>query len=86
VEIQLARVQAYLADRKIELALSDAAEEHLAEAGYDPAFGARPLKRVIQREILNGLANEILQGNVEDGSCVVADMADGKMVFRVEAN
>ncbi len=73
VDIQLKRVQHYLADRRITLELSEAARQHLAESGYDPAFGARPLKRLIQRLVLDGLAAQLLEGNIEEGSKVLAD-------------
>ncbi|MBN1269337.1 MAG: ATP-dependent chaperone ClpB [Kiritimatiellae bacterium] len=74
VDIQLDQLRQYLVDRKIELELTDAAKDLLVEEGYDPAFGARPLKRVIQRKILDALAGEILRGAVADGQRVVADV------------
>jgi len=74
VDIQMGQVRRYLEDRKIDLELSDAAKDLLVEEGYDPAFGARPLKRVIQRKILDALAGEILKGAVTDGQRVVADV------------
>ncbi|GAB2179295.1 ATP-dependent chaperone ClpB [Dongia sp. agr-C8] len=67
VEIQLQRLQALLADRKLELALDAKAKEWLAETGYDPIYGARPLKRVIQRELQNPLATMILEGRFKPG-------------------
>jgi len=67
VEIQLKRLQDLLADRKLELALDAKAKEWLAEAGYDPVYGARPLKRVIQRELQNPLATMILEGRFKAG-------------------
>ena len=70
VDIQLARLMHLLADRKISLDLDDAARKWLAEAGYDPVYGARPLKRVIQRELQNRLAEQILRGDVKDGDTV----------------
>ncbi len=85
VDIQLERVQKYLAERNITLELTDAAKTHLAQEGYDPSFGARPLKRVIQREILDGMATEILKGSIVEGQRVVADVAAkgaGEIVFR----
>ena len=60
VEIQLARLRQRLAERKIELTLTDAAEEHFASAGYDPVYGARPLKRLLQKEIETNLGRKIL--------------------------
>lgn len=70
VDIQLGRLRKLLADRKIELALDAAARDWLAEAGYDPVYGARPLKRVIQRRLQDPLAQLILAGDVLDGSTV----------------
>jgi len=70
VEIQLKRLEALLADRKIALDLDPAAKAWLAESGYDPVYGARPLKRVIQREVQNALATAILRGDIKDGETV----------------
>ncbi|MDR1904644.1 MAG: ATP-dependent chaperone ClpB [Treponema sp.] len=85
VEIQLARLAARLAERKINLKLSKAAKQFLAERGYDPLFGARPLKRTIQAELENPLAKSIIAGKIVEGDTVAADIA-GKnnegLVFR----
>jgi ATP-dependent Clp protease ATP-binding subunit ClpB len=70
VEIQLARLRHLLVDRKITLELDGAATAWLADAGYDPVYGARPLKRVIQRELQNPLAQQILEGRIPDGATV----------------
>jgi ATP-dependent Clp protease ATP-binding subunit ClpB len=70
VEIQLRHLQTLLADRKITLAVDAAASAWLADKGYDPVYGARPLKRVIQRELQNPLAQKILQGEIPDGASV----------------
>jgi ATP-dependent Clp protease ATP-binding subunit ClpB len=70
VEIQLRHLQRLLADRKITLELDAAAEAWLADKGYDPVYGARPLKRVIQRELQNPLATQILEGRIPDGAIV----------------
>jgi ATP-dependent Clp protease ATP-binding subunit ClpB len=70
VEIQLRRLEALLADRKLELKLDQKAKEWLAEAGYDPVYGARPLKRVIQRELQNPLATMILEGRFKPGEAI----------------
>ncbi len=70
VAIQLKRLQALLADRKLELQLDDSAKEWLAEAGYDPVYGARPLKRVIQRELQNPLATLLLEGRFKPGDVI----------------
>ena len=77
VDIQMKRLLKHLEERKITLELTDAAKELLAREGYDPAFGARPLKRVIQRKILDAMATEILKGAIPEGAQVVAD-ADGQ--------
>jgi ATP-dependent Clp protease ATP-binding subunit ClpB len=73
VDIQLARVRNLLAERRIEIELSDAAKDLLAEKGYDPHYGARPLKRVIQRLIQDPLAMRILEGDFPEGSKVSVD-------------
>jgi ATP-dependent Clp protease ATP-binding subunit ClpB len=81
VDIQLLRLKKLLADRKIEVVLTEAARGLLAEKGYDPAYGARPLKRVIQKSIQDPLAEEILAGRVKDGDSVEVDVASGKFTF-----
>jgi len=68
----LVRVQQRLADQKITLTVADAAKDLLAREGYDPVFGARPLKRVIQKRILDALALEILSGKVQEGDKIKA--------------
>ncbi len=74
VEIQLNRLRRLLADRRITITLSDAAKQHLAERSYDPVFGARPLKRVIQRELQDPLARLVLEGAVHEGENVYVDV------------
>jgi ATP-dependent Clp protease ATP-binding subunit ClpB len=81
VDIQLKRLQALLSDRKVTLELTDAAKQHVAEEGYDPVYGARPLKRVIQREIQDPLALKLLQGDFEEGDKVTVDFRDGQFIF-----
>jgi ATP-dependent Clp protease ATP-binding subunit ClpB len=81
VDIQLLRLKKLLADRKIEVVLTDAGRSLLAEKGYDPAYGARPLKRVIQKSIQDPLAEEILAGRVKDGDRVEVGVANGKFTF-----
>ncbi len=73
VEIQIRRLQARLEERHIKLELSDAAKTHLARVSYDPHFGARPLKRAIQKELETGLSRQILEGRLRDGQTVVVD-------------
>jgi ATP-dependent Clp protease ATP-binding subunit ClpB len=77
VEIQLEKLRERLAARRITLEVTPAAAVQLARDGYDPAFGARPLKRVIQRELGDKLATAILDGTVSEGDTVVADERDG---------
>ena len=84
VDIQVRYLQTLLADRKVELDLTDAAKRHLAEAGYDPVYGARPLKRVIQRELQDPLALKLLQGEFAEGDRIRADLRDGKLVFEAK--
>jgi ATP-dependent Clp protease ATP-binding subunit ClpB len=74
VDIQLRRLDRYLKDRRITVTLSDAARRQLAEEGFDPAFGARPLKRVIQRKVLDELSALILRGDLRDGDPVGVDV------------
>jgi ATP-dependent Clp protease ATP-binding subunit ClpB len=81
VDLQVARVQALLHDRKIALELTDAARRWLARVGYDPVYGARPLKRTVQKHLQDPLADLILQGNVADGSTVAVDEGDGRLVL-----
>ncbi|HHN65864.1 MAG TPA: ATP-dependent chaperone ClpB [Nitrospirae bacterium] len=81
VDIQINRMKKYLKEKRIDIVLTEAAKEHLAEAGYDPIYGARPLKRVIQKEVLNPLAKLLLEGRFEEGDTVEVDYRDGQMVF-----
>jgi ATP-dependent Clp protease ATP-binding subunit ClpB len=82
VGLQVALVQKRLADRKIELELTESAKELVAEEGFDLVYGARPLKRVIQRNVLNPLATKILAGEIREGSHVVVDREDRHLIFR----
>ena len=84
VAIQLERLRGLLADRKIELSLDDSAQRWLADRGYDPVYGARPLKRVIQKELQNPLAGQILEGNVADGDRVVVTAGEEGLVISGE--
>jgi ATP-dependent Clp protease ATP-binding subunit ClpB len=85
VEIQVQRLGRRLADRQISLELSDGAKKLLAQKGYDPVYGARPLKRAIQRYLENPLSLAILEGNIGPGSRVRADEQNGAIEFHVEA-
>ena len=81
VDIQTCYLRDLLAERRIGLELADAARQHLADAGYDPVYGARPLKRVIQREVQDPLALALLRGEFAEGDIVRVDACDGQMVF-----
>ena len=81
VDIQLNRLRRLLAEHKIALDVSERAKAHLAQAGYDPAFGARPLKRVIQHELQDPLSVAILSGQYRDGSTVHVDESGGELVL-----
>ena len=81
VGLQLRRVEARLAERGIRLELSDAARETLAEAGWDPTYGARPLKRAIQRMLENPLALRLLEGEFGEGDTVRVEAVEGELVF-----
>ncbi|MES3100761.1 ATP-dependent chaperone ClpB [Sphingomonas faeni] len=83
VDIQVSRVDKLLADRKIVLDLTDAARAWLGRVGYDPVYGARPLKRAVQRYLQDPLADMILRGEVKDGATVKVDEGDGKLVLVV---
>jgi len=85
VEIQLKRLEKLLVDRKIGLSLDKDAIEWLAEKGYDPAYGARPLKRVIQKELQDPLAEKILLGDIRDGSTVKVTQGSDRLNFRPKA-
>ena len=83
VEIQMGRLSRLLADRKITVELDDKARAWLGNAGYDPVYGARPLKRAVQRYLQDPLADLILRGDVPDGSTVNVDEGDGKLELGV---
>ncbi|HTK71440.1 MAG TPA: ATP-dependent chaperone ClpB [Croceibacterium sp.] len=83
VDIQVARVQKLLRDRKIELDLTDAARRWLGRVGYDPVYGARPLKRAVQRYLQDPLAEKLLAGEIPDGSTVKIDEGDGELKISV---
>ncbi|HET9870199.1 MAG TPA: type VI secretion system ATPase TssH, partial [bacterium] len=81
VAIQLAGLKARLADKKIALELSKGALAYLAEKGYDPVFGARPLKRLIQKELVDKLALKLLDGEIKDGQAVKVDVKGGELTI-----
>ncbi|MFC4254562.1 ATP-dependent chaperone ClpB [Altererythrobacter xixiisoli] len=82
VDIQIGRVQKLLKDRKITLDLTDAARRWLGRVGYDPVYGARPLKRAVQRYLQDPLAEEILKGDIRDGTTVHVDEGDGALQLK----
>jgi ATP-dependent Clp protease ATP-binding subunit ClpB len=81
VDIQIGLLVQRLAQRSLSVELTDAAREHLAGAGYDPTFGARPLKRLIQRELQDPLAMKLLAGEVAEGDTVVVDAVEGGLTL-----
>ena len=81
VELQVARVQKLLKDRKITLNLTQAARRWLGRVGYDPVYGARPLKRAVQRHLQDPLAERLLAGDIPDGTTVEIDEGDGQLTF-----
>ncbi len=82
VGLQIKRIQEMLADQKIKLEITPTARDHIAEAGYDPTYGARPLKRAIQRELQNPIANKILENTFIEGDTIQIDLVDNKLEFR----
>jgi len=83
VDIQIERLRRRLADRNIELILSDSARKLIAENGFDPVYGARPLKRVIQQYIENPLSLQILEGKISDGCRISAEAEGDKIIFKI---
>ena len=81
VDIQMGRLGKLLADRKIQIVLDDQARTWIANRGYDPAYGARPLKRVIQKHVQDPLAEQILAGGVKDGDTVTVSVRDGELTI-----
>lgn len=82
VQLQLNQLTSMLNEKGIRMHMTDEAKAHLVEAGYDPHFGARPVKRVIQKQVLNELSKAILAGTLDTENVVVMDIFDGKIVFR----
>ncbi|MBW4551208.1 MAG: ATP-dependent chaperone ClpB [Aphanocapsa sp. GSE-SYN-MK-11-07L] len=85
VQIQIKRVQKLLADQKISLSLTDSALDHIVDAGFDPVYGARPLKRAIQRELENAIANKLLENAFEAGDSIQATWQDNQLMFIKQA-
>jgi ATP-dependent Clp protease ATP-binding subunit ClpB len=87
VRIQLQRVEKLLADRRMAITLDANATHWLAERGYDPVYGARPLKRVIQKELVDPIARKLLAGDLEDGSVIeVGSTGDGLAIGRAKVH
>ena len=84
VDLQVNRLRKRLEDRKIRLELTDAARKFIGDAGYDPVYGARPLKRYVQQAVETPLAKELVGGKIRDGQRVIVDAADDKLTFRAE--
>jgi ATP-dependent Clp protease ATP-binding subunit ClpC len=84
VDILVAEVRDRLAERGVDFELTPAAQEEVVREGYDPTYGARPLRRTVQRRIENELAKRVLAGEFHDGEKIVVDFADGQYVFRTE--
>lgn len=82
VEIQLTNLKHMLLEKDIQLVVTEHAFDHIAEVGYDPQFGARPVKRVIQKQVLNELSKALLSGTIDTSDNVVMDVFDHKVVFR----
>ena len=85
IRIQLNQLKGMLAEQGIQLDFSDYALDYLSEHGFDPQFGARPLKRLIQREIINLLSKKIIAGDIDKTKPVLVDVFDGVVVFRNDA-
>jgi ATP-dependent Clp protease ATP-binding subunit ClpB len=85
IRIQLNQLKQLVADNGIELRFSEYLLDFLAENGFDPQFGARPLKRLIQKEIVNTLSKRILAGDIDKTKPVLVDVFDGVVVFRNDA-
>jgi len=82
VDLELQKVIERLEDKKIEIRVTEAAKEFLAEKGFDPNLGARPLKRVIQRQVLDPLSLKIVSGEIKEGERVMVDLENEKIIFR----
>ncbi len=84
VELMVRDLQKRLAERKLSIEITMKAKAWLAEEGYDPAFGARPLRRVIQRYVENPLSTRLLRGELKEGDAVQIDLSDGDLTFAVK--
>src|SRR5204863_7383300 len=84
IDVQLERLRSMLHDRNVTLVLEESAKQLLAREGYDPSFGARPLKRAIQTLIQNPLAMKLLRGEIPPGQAVIVSAGDGEMKFTTQ--
>jgi ATP-dependent Clp protease ATP-binding subunit ClpB len=84
VDIQLDRVRKRLAKQGLALALTEQAKEYIGNQGYDPVYGARPLKRSIQHHLLDPLSLELLDGKFKEGDVITADVDHGSVIFRTD--
>jgi len=84
IDIQITQIQKRLQDRQIEMSLTEKAKKFVAEAGYDPVYGARPLKRYLQRHIETKLGRKLISGEIQDGSKVEVDAKGDELIFRVK--
>ncbi len=81
VDIQLERLRRRLAEKRIELELTDEAKRFIAEAGYDPVYGARPIKRTIQKSVETEIARKLLSGEIREGTKLTVNVQDGRLSF-----
>lgn len=81
IDLQIARIQKQLADKMIKIGLTDAAKNYLIDVGFEPSFGARPLRRAIQRKVIDQLAKEVLAGRVNKGDTIKVNYNGSKMTF-----
>jgi len=81
IDLQMAKLLGRLADRKIAISLTDAAKAFIAQAAYDPVYGARPLRRYLQQHIETPLARKLIGGEIAEGAAVVVDAGEGGLVF-----
>jgi len=82
VDLELSKVMGRLREKKIEIKIAESVKDILAERGFDPNLGARPLKRVIQKLVLDPLSLKIVSGEIKEGEKVAVDVEDGKIIFR----
>jgi ATP-dependent Clp protease ATP-binding subunit ClpB len=84
VDLQIESVRSRLRDRRIDVQLTEAGRAHVARAGYDPVYGARPLRRYIQREVETKIGRALLSGEIREGATIVVDAVDGRIEVRHE--